>query len=945
MTLVALLRNKIQCLNDLCCHQEMTWHRKLFLGTSQHIIKAHVLYKQKLLQLSTMALYVVALLTLSAVMPNSAIAQAVTWTQTDINSGSVGSKTYTPGSPGSFSISGSGTGLGYADSSETAVLTPAFGACEIQAQVVSQTNTGNGAIAGLCMRSGVQTSYAAEYVIGTTPANGIFFFRRVQFGGGGNVATTAGAAPLYLKLRRYGDSTNGYSVEGLYSANGINWTSLGSFGEPNTNPMPNKFYAGFVVSSTVSGATQSTAVFDHISYMTSVPQVSANLLLHLRSDVGVTYSSGTVSAWADQSGNGNNASQSNASLRPTITLSSANSGVLPVITLDGSTQYFNLPTDFSNLTAGASAFFVTRHASSSATGTLFSCGNSSNNDALIARTVGTNAALYSFAGSTSSNVTTSSNPLSTSNLQLVEFTLEPGQSAGTATGRVYVNGNLEATATNLQNLANTSRTSNFIGVGDGLSNYFSGDLCEVLVYSTKLSDSQRKSVESYILSKYAIGSAPQLEAPTISPSSGVMVPQQQLVMSQSQDAPVFLTYDGTTPTYDSLFFYTNLPFWLTNASFSMYKPWLSQTTTVKAIAKAPFFSDSPVTTETYTMDTTTTPIPRSGLIQWLRGGNVTLSGSNITNWNDISGSGNNASNGSNQPTLVTGAVNGLAAANFNGSQFLQMPSGYSTFTSGMTAMLVAKPASVSAGARLFELGNGATSDNVILSLPSSTGLTFSTYNGSSGSSATASTGVNLGQFQLLESIYNGSNTATLFQNSSQIATGSSMNTLNNLTRSTNYLGQDSAGSNRFNGQIAEVLLWNRALTLSERTAAEGYLLNKYSLLSTNAVAVPIFSTASATFSEPSQVAIAAVTGAKIYITTDGSTPTTASQEYVKPLFISHSQTIKAIAVLNGVSSSVSNISITLDSTKWPAPSASDTRMLDMKQQLPAVGIPHDASQP
>ncbi len=45
--------------------------------------------------------------------------------------------------------------------------------------------------------------------------------------------------------------------------------------------MPNKFYtAGFVVSSTVSGATQSTAVFDHISYMTSVPKVSANLLLH-----------------------------------------------------------------------------------------------------------------------------------------------------------------------------------------------------------------------------------------------------------------------------------------------------------------------------------------------------------------------------------------------------------------------------------------------------------------------------------------------------------------------------------------------------------------------------------------------------------------------------------------------------------------------------------------
>jgi hypothetical protein len=294
---------------------------------------------------------------------------------------------------------------------------------------------------------------------------------------------------------------------------------------------------------------------------------------------------------------------------------------------------------------------------------------------------------------------------------------------------------------------------------------------------------------------------------------------------------------------------------------------------------------------------------------------------------------------------VTGAVNGLPAANFSGSQFLQMPAGFSTFTSGMTTMLVAKPSSVSAGARLFELGNGATSDNVILSLPSSTGLTFTTYNGSSGSSATASTGVNLGQFQLLESLYNGTNTATLFQNSSQIATSSSMNTLNNLTRSSNYLAQDSGGSNRFNGQIAEVLLWNRALTLSERTAVEGYLLNKYSLLSTNAVTAPTFSTSSTTFAEPSQVAVAAPTGAKIYITLDGSTPSSSSQQYEKPLWISYSQTLKAIAVLNGISSGVTTASFTLDSTKWPSPSVSDTRTLDLKQQLPNVGIPHDASQP
>ncbi len=325
---------------------------------------------------------------------------------------------------------------------------------------------------------------------------------------------------------------------------------------------------------------------------------------------------------------------------------------------------------------------------------------------------------------------------------------------------------------------------------------------------------------------------------------------------------------------------------------------------------------------------------------------MTTSGSNVTNWNDVSGSLNDASNGSSQPTLVSNAVNELPAVNFSGSQFLQSPSGFSNFTSGLTAMLVAKPVSVSAGARLFDYGNGATSDNVMLSLPSSTGFTFSTYNSSTSSSVTASSGVTSGNFQLLESLYNGSNTANLYVNGASAASSSSMQTLQNLTRSGNYIGQDNSGGNRFNGQIAEMLLWNRQLTAAERAAVEGYLLSKYQMPSTNTVATPTFSVAtSTTFSEPSQVAIAGPTGAKIYFTQDGSTPTTSSQEYTKPVFVMWTQTVKAIAVLNGVSSSVATANYTLNSTKWPAPSVSDTRTLDMKQQLPNVGIPHDANQP
>lgn len=941
MTLAAALRTTLIPIRFHNLSPQIHLHEQVpFLFGQKDISRQQRAFKPKLV------LYLVAISALLMLtFANSAKAQVVTWTQTDMASGSTGTFNYSAGTPPTYTIAGSGTGPGYIDSSETFVSTFAVSACEIQGQVVSQTNTASGAVAGFCLRSSLQSSLSAEYIIGVTPGNGIFLYRRFNGLGGGNVATAAGAAATYLKLRRYGDPSNGYSVEGLYSSDGINWTSLGSFGEPNTNPMPNKFYAGFVVSSGSVGATQSTAVFDHVSYNTSVPPVSSNLLLWLRSDVGVTTSSGAVTAWADQSGNSNNATQGTGANRPTLTTSNANSGILPSITFNGS-QYLSLPTDFANLSAGASVFAILKPSSSSATGVPFVCGNTSNSDALIAKTVGTNAAMYAYNSSTSSNVTTSSNPISTSNYQLLETVFTPGASAGTGVGKVYVNGALEATATNLvQNLNNTSRSSNQVGAGIGLSEYFGGEICEILVYSSPVTDTHRHALESYFLSKYNVGATPTLDAPTITPGSGVYLPQQAFVVSQSQNALTYFNTSGANPSNSDLWFYNNLPFFLAYVG-PEFVPRIQKTTTIKAIASAPFFNDSPVTTVTYEVDNLTSPIPRSGLIQWLRASNVTTSGSNVTTWNDVSGSLNDASNGANQPTLVSSGVNGLPSVNFSGSQFLQCPSGFSTFTSGLTAMFVAKPSSVSAGARLFDYGNGATSDNIILSLPSSTGLTFSTYNSSTSSSVTASSGVTLGNFQLFESLYNGSNTANLYVNGSSAATSSSMQTLQNLIRSNNYIGQDNSGGNRFNGQIAEMLLWNRQLTAAERSAVEGFLLGKYQLLSSNSVATPTFSVGtSTTFAEPSQVAIVAPTGAKIYVTIDGSTPTTSSQEYTKPVFVMWSQTVKAIAVLNGISSSVATASYTLDSTKWPAPSASDTRTLELKQQLPNVGIPNDTNQP
>ncbi|HEY9786323.1 MAG TPA: hypothetical protein V6D17_13030 [Candidatus Obscuribacterales bacterium] len=91
------------------------------------------------------------------------------------------------------------------------------------------------------------------------------------------------------------------------------------------------------------------------------------------------------------------------------------------------------------------------------------------------------------------------------------------------------------------------------------------------------------------------------------------------------------------------------------------------------------------------------------------------SGSDVTQWTDVSGAGNHASqsNSANKPTLIANTINGAPVVSFDGSSdFLQLPGGLANFTSGATIFLVTKPTSLTSGAMLFDLGNGTASDNV-----------------------------------------------------------------------------------------------------------------------------------------------------------------------------------------------------------------------------------------
>ncbi len=73
------------------------------------------------------------------------------------------------------------------------------------------------------------------------------------------------------------------------------------------------------------------------------------------------------------------------------------------------------------------------------------------------------------------------------------------------------------------------------------------------------------------------------------------------------------------------------------------------------------------------------------------------------------------------------------------------------------------------------------------------------------------------------------------------------------------------------------------------------------------------------FDESTTVTITATEGATIYYTTDGNDPTTSSTKYTEAITLTETTTIKAIAVVDGVASNVSEKTFTKQATEEPDP--------------------------
>lgn len=244
----------------------------------------------------------------------------------------------------------------------------------------------------------------------------------------------------------------------------------------------------------------------------------------------------------------------------------------------------------------------------------------------------------------------------------------------------------------------------------------------------------------------------------------------------------------------------------------------------------------------------------SGLSLWLDAADsstISLTGSNVTQWRDKTASIAFQGSSTNQ-TIATTARNGLFPIQFNGAGFLSNSTFVYTLNNRSAFMVVAEN-SAGANSGFLSFASSGSDYNQLNTMVYESGYKPYPQNFS------IVTGLGIGGMNL----YTGTNTPTpfalyndtyasgsdiLYKNGSQVATATTAATFSNSTGL--YLGSrmtsGSPSNNYLSGVIAEVVLFNRALTTTERQQVEGYLAWKWGLQSSLPVGHPYTSTAPGT---------------------------------------------------------------------------------------------------
>jgi hypothetical protein len=230
-------------------------------------------------------------------------------------------------------------------------------------------------------------------------------------------------------------------------------------------------------------------------------------------------------------------------------------------------------------------------------------------------------------------------------------------------------------------------------------------------------------------------------------------------------------------------------------------------------------------------------VPANGLALWLRAdAGTVLNGSGVSQWADQSGNNRLASQGTgaSQPLLVSGAVNGLPVVRFDGVN------DHLTFNlpvnglSGMSLFLVAantqnQSAGSSQAERAAIFWNETAGWGTVYLNPFQSSVAFRFGTTQSGNRIIYARPASVGtDFTLSAAIKDGTTDALYVNGTLAVSQGGKLGTIAGC-RDTGNLGRGYNDNTFYAGDIAEVLVYTRALTGAERVAVEQYLDSKYRL--------------------------------------------------------------------------------------------------------------------
>jgi hypothetical protein len=625
---------------------------------------------------------------------------------------------------------------------------------------------------------------------------------RVQFLLNGSVFVTASQAPYSTKIR--------LDTAGSYDFSAIATDDKGAVGAS-------------AVTTITAGPASAPAL-----------TVKGNLQVWLEADQGVTASaSGAVTAWADQSGQNNNAAQPDEGSAPVLVPNVINGK--PTLHFEDVPNYLDIAdSDTLNLAGDITSLFVVR------------VDDLTGYNEVWGKTAGPGGNLpapddfYTLPGSGVPRFFrgdgANSNGFSDGAAwQPGVFELAGFGAAGTAVSH-FLNGSVSGTGTIAAQLADGD-TALRIGSREDRFTKLKGDLAELLIYDAALSDTDRRSVELYLAGKYGLAlTTPLNTLPTVkitAPANGLSVeaPASVTVTADASDA------DGSIASVD---FYVNGSK-VTSATKAPYSAVLNFPAADQAIITAVAVDNlgGRTTSDPVTVTITTKvilPLPAPGSLKlWLAADKGVKSDSAtgaVSEWDDSSGNNNNAlqTDLGTAPTLVADALNGKPVIRFNGDQDeLRIESSPSIAITGdiSTFFVVNFTDFTTYRAVWAKTANNEPRPSDYYTLPNS-GIP-NVYRGGSGgiASVTATDPVPAATYIITGWDMVGP-TVTHYLDNAIIGTGNITVTPTDSGDPV-FIGTRSDQFTRMFGDIAEIIIYSRGLTEAERNQVHDYLRKKYGL--------------------------------------------------------------------------------------------------------------------